>query len=374
MNLAPDLSQARILMVDDTPQNLKLLGLLLRQQGYRLSAARNGHEALEVASAAAPDLILLDVAMPGLDGFATCQRLKADPALRDVPIIFLTAAVDHESVMRGFSVGAVDYVTKPFEAEELLARVRTHLELRFARARLFDLANKLGRYLSPQVYASIFSGERDVRIESYRRDLTVFFGDIANFTRTAERMSEADLTRWLNGYLDEMARIALRHGGTLDKFIGDGMMVFFGDPTSRGLAGDAQACVQMALDMQRAARRLGIAVRMGIAAGSCTVGNFGCSERMEYTIIGRPVNLAARLQSVAHAGQILISETVFDRVGGALPCTLDGIFELKGLEEGGQGLVGRRWPGRSRPQRLGVAWKGGRAVEPWGAHLSHPPR
>lgn len=334
MSWTPDLAQARILMVDDTPQNLLPLGTILRQQGYRLSAARNGVEAIEVAAVACPDLVLLDVTMPGLDGFAVCQRLKADPILRDVPVIFLTARVEPESVLRGFAVGGVDYVTKPFQAEELLARVRTHLELRFARGRLSELANKLGRYLSPQVYASIVSGQRDACIESYRRDLTVFFSDIADFTRTAERMSDGELTAWLNGYLDEMARIALQHGATLDKFIGDGVLVFFGDPTTRGPDRDAQACVQMALDMQRAARRLGIAVRMGISAGVCTVGNFGCSERMDYTIIGRPVNLAARLQSVAHAGQILVNETVFTRVGTALPCTLDGIFELKGLEEG----------------------------------------
>jgi len=218
---------ARILVVDDTPQNLKLVGAVLRGSGYRLSAARSGEEALMAAAAAPPDLILLDVGMPGIDGFATCARLKSHPLFADTPVIFLTAHTDSDSVVRGFAVGGVDYVAKPFRAEELLARVRTHLDLRSARRRLVDLADKLGRYLSPQVYASIFAGDREVRIESYRRDLTVFFSDIVQFTRSTEHMSEAALTGWLNGYLDEMARIAIAFGGTLDKFIGDGVMVFF---------------------------------------------------------------------------------------------------------------------------------------------------
>lgn len=324
---------ARILVVDDTPQNLQLLGVVLRQQGYRLSAARSGREALQVAAAAQPDLILLDVMMPELDGFATCQRLKADPALRDVPVIFLTARSGHEDLLRGFAVGGVDYLTKPFERDELLVRVRTHIELRVARRKLAELADKLGRYLSPQVYDSIFKGEIDARIESYRRDLTVFFSDIANFTRTAERMPHDELTRWLNGYLDAMATIVLEHGGTLDKFIGDGVMVFFGDPTSRGPAADAQACVRMAVQMQAKAKALGIGVRMGICSGTCTVGNFGSAERMDYTIVGCPVNVAARLQAAAPEGQVLISDSAKERLGGEIACTLDGIYTLKGVDE-----------------------------------------
>uniref|UniRef100_UPI0035137C04 adenylate/guanylate cyclase domain-containing protein n=1 Tax=Sinimarinibacterium flocculans TaxID=985250 RepID=UPI0035137C04 len=292
-----------------------------------------------------PDLILLDVLMPEMDGFATCQLLKADATLREVPVIFLTGNSDRESVVRGFTVGAVDFIAKPFHAEELLARVRTHLELRFARSRLLDLADKLGRYLSPQVYASIFSGERDVRIESYRRDLTVFFSDIADFTRTAERMSEGELTRWLNGYLDEMARIALQHGGTLDKFIGDCIMAFWGAPIAD--ARHAQRAVACAMEMQRTLAAFkaeyatelgeladGFDIGIGIHSGPAVVGFIGAEQKLEYTAIGDTVNLASRIEGMTKGlGRILVSaDTVAGCANGAR-FRSRGSYTVKGRQQ-----------------------------------------
>jgi len=322
----------RILIVDDTLKNIQVLGTILRKEQYQINVAQNGVQALEMVARVDPDLILLDVMMPELDGFETCKVLKQDPATQDIPVIFLTAKTETEDIVHGFDLGAVDYVTKPFNPSELLSRVQTHLQLKAAREKLEELANKLSRYLSPQVYDSIFSGEKDVKIESYRRNLTVFFSDIVGFTPTTEKMDHLELTTWLNNYLNEMANIALEYGGTLDKFIGDAVMVFFGDPVTLGEAEDATRCVQMGLKMQERAQELSIQVRVGVSSGECTVGNFGSDDRMDYTIIGREVNAAARLEKGSEPGRILISDTTYALVKDAIRCEPRGEITVKGID------------------------------------------
>ncbi|MFC6669964.1 response regulator [Marinobacterium aestuariivivens] len=189
MNLQPDCF--RILVVDDTPRNIQLIGTLLKQEGYQINVAGNGRQALDIVAHSAPDLILLDVMMPELDGFETCRRLKQDAATRDIPIIFLTARSEADDIVHGFELGAVDYVAKPFNPPELLSRVHTHLALKAAREKLQELSLKLSKYLPPQVYESIFSGKTEARIESYSRDLTVLFSDIAGFTERTEKAAPA---------------------------------------------------------------------------------------------------------------------------------------------------------------------------------------
>jgi class 3 adenylate cyclase len=325
--------ESRILIVDDTPKNIQLLGTILRKEGYQINIAQNGLQALEVVGQMPPDLILLDVMMPELDGFETCRRLKGEPSTQDIPVIFLTAKVDMEDIVKGFELGAVDYVTKPFNSAELLSRVSTHLELKAAREKLEELADQLSKYLSPQVYASIFAGETAAKIESYRKPLTVCFADIVGFTPKSEQMDLQTLTEWLNSYLNAMAGITLRYGGTLDKFIGDSVMVFFGDPKSNGVEADAIQCVRMAMAMQRRAKELGIAIRIGICSGECTVGNFGSDNRMEYTIVGRVVNVASRLEKSAEPGRVLIGNTTYELVKEAVDCESRGEIHLKGIEK-----------------------------------------
>jgi len=180
------------------------------------------------------------------------------------------------------------------------------------------LSNKLSRYLSPQVYQSIFSGEQDVTLTSKRKKLTIFFSDIVNFTDTADTMESEDLSELLNDYLNEMTMTALDHGATIDKYIGDSIMLFFGDPYSKGIKEDAIACVSMALEMHKKMHLLHkrwkkrgftkpFEIRIGIHTGYCTVGNFGSTDRMDYTIIGSSVNLASRIESSANPNDILIS-------------------------------------------------------------------
>ncbi|MEK1873650.1 MAG: adenylate/guanylate cyclase domain-containing protein, partial [Rhizobium altiplani] len=180
------------------------------------------------------------------------------------------------------------------------------------------VSSKLSKYLSPQVFASIFSGKQNVEISSTRKKLTVFFSDIADFTATTDKLESEELTDLLNHYLTEMAKLALTYGATIDKFIGDAILVFFGDPETRGTREDAVACVRMAIAMQSRMQELrgewagaGFALpfhlRIGINTGYCTVGNFGSEDRMDYTIIGGEVNLASRLQSHADLGGILLA-------------------------------------------------------------------
>lgn len=191
-------------------------------------------------------------------------------------------------------------------------------ELETANEFLASVSMKISRYLAPQIYKSIFSGERDVTVHTERKKLTIFFSNIKDFTATTERLQPEEITALLNEYFTEMSTIALRHGGTIDKFIGDAILIFFGDPETKGAQEDARACLRMALDMQRRLsdlnarwRAAGIEqpfrVRMGINTGYCNVGNFGSTDRMDYTIIGAEANLAARLQSIAEPGQIVVS-------------------------------------------------------------------
>jgi adenylate cyclase len=206
---------------------------------------------------------------------------------------------------------------------------------------LSGLAKKIAKYLPPQLYRSIFAG-KDVHLSTERKKLTVFFSDVVNFTSTTERMQPEELTALLNEYLTEMSLIATAHGGTVNKFVGDAILVFFGDPESRGVVEDAKACLAMALDMQRRLaalnaqwRNRGIEepfrTRMGINTGFCNVGNFGSDDRMDYTIIGAEANLAARLQSIAPPGGIVLSYETFTlvrdmvRVRPLEPITLKGI-------------------------------------------------
>lgn len=324
---------SRILVVDDTTENLQVIGAILRKAGYQLSIAKRGQQGLDIAARTPPDLVLLDIMMPEMDGFEACKRFKADFKLKEIPIIFLTASNEAENVVKGFELGAVDYITKPFNTAELLSRVNTHLQLREARERLEELASKLSRYLSPQVYASIFSGEKDVKIETHPRKLTVFFSDIVGFTAKTESLGDQELTQWLNSYLDEMAQIAFKHGGTLDKFIGDAVMVFFGDPKTDGEEGDAVKCVHMATEMLAAAKDRDIAIRIGINSGECTVGNFGSETQMDYTIIGKVVNAASRLQSGSEPGRILISDSTHELVQNEINCEKRGPIELRGIPE-----------------------------------------
>lgn len=215
-------------------------------------------------------------------------------------------------------------------------------DVKIKNEQLQALSNKLAKYLSRQVYKNIFEGKSDVKIESYRKKLTIFFSDIQGFTELTDRVESEVLTSALNKYLNEMSKIALDHGGTIDKYIGDAIMIFFGDPETMGEKEDALACVKMAIDMKKKLiemRRewdlLGVteplSVRMGINTGFCTVGNFGSEERLDYTIVGGAVNLASRLESAADTDEILISHDTFSLIKDEVACDPRNEITVKGI-------------------------------------------
>ena len=230
------------------------------------------------------------------------------------------------------------------KAHAELAGLNTNLERKVAdrTKELVDLSEKLAKYFSPQVYNSIFSGELDVKIQTQRKPLTVFFCDLQGFTQLTERLEPEILTELLTQYLTEMSKIAIRWGGTIDKFIGDAILVFFGDPESRGNKEDAMACVSMALEMleklellREAWRERGLArslnARMGVHSGVCTVGNFGSEDRLDYTVIGNGVNLAARLEANSDSNKILVSEDTYLLVKEEIKCIKKQEISVKGI-------------------------------------------
>jgi len=219
---------------------------------------------------------------------------------------------------------------------------KSQKKLSVANAKLANFSTKLSKYFSPEVYNSLFTGELDVKVQTQRKLLTIFFSDLEGFTELTERLEPEVLTELLTHYLTEMSKIALRWGGTIDKYIGDAIMIFFGDPASKGEKPDAVNCVRMAMEMvdQLAEVRaiwkdkglaLPLNARMGIHTGICTVGNFGSEDRLDYTVIGNGVNLASRLESNAKPNSILISEDTYLHVRSEINCSKNNTIKVKGV-------------------------------------------
>lgn len=236
------------------------------------------------------------------------------------------------------------FISAYFVNQQGLRLAQARGEIAREQEKAARLASSLAKYLSPQVWESIFSGKKSVRLETQRKKLTVFFSDIKGFTELSEELEAEVLTDMLNNYLNEMSKIALKYGGTIDKFVGDCVMVFFGDPTTQGAKKDAVAAVSMAVAMRKHMkvmrqqwRAQGITkpleVRMGLNTGYCTVGNFGADTRMDYTIIGREVNLASRLESAAEAGEILLSHETYSLVKDVIMCRDKGQIAVKGFSK-----------------------------------------
>ena len=341
------------------------------QDEFRVRIATSGERALQIlASDSPPDLVLLDIMMPEIDGYEVLRRAQADARTRDIPVLLVTAINDAANEEEGFRLGAVDYLTKPVNPAVVRARIRTHLALADRTRMLRDLSDRLSHYLAPQVYQLVFRGEQDVSAPPRRKQLTIFFSDLKDFTETSESLQPEDLTYLLNSYLDEMSKIAVEHGATIDKFVGDAMLMFFGDPDSHGAQEDAVRCVRMAIAMQR---RMGdlqamwrdqgydqpLRMRIGINTGFCHVGNFGCALRMDYTVIGAEVNLAARLEQACAPDGVLLSYETFALVQDEFeaeeqpPLQLKGIarevrsFAVQGIHDGADAT--RRYVHKSRP-------------------------
>jgi class 3 adenylate cyclase len=337
---------SRILVVDDTPANIQSLAAILKGKGYQISVATNGKQALEVVARIQPDLILLDVMMPEMDGFETCRRLKAAEQWRQIPVIFLTARTETADLVQGFELGAVDYVAKPFNAHELLARVNTHLtvdELRRSLAaknaelaRAHELVRRaFGRYVSEEVAASILQSPDGLDLGGEEREVTILMSDLRGFTALAARLTPHQVIEFLNLYLEAMVDVISRYEGTIDEIIGDAILVIFGAPLASGdHAAKAVACgLAMQLAMAEVNRRLlakgaaELEMGIGINTGRVIVGNIGSLRRTKYAAVGSNVNLAGRIESFTTGGQILISENTREKVQA--PLRIDGQYKVE---------------------------------------------
>lgn len=348
-------SPPRILIVDDNETNRDILVTRLSVHGYELMQAADGEEALVAAKEHLPDLILLDIMMPKIDGIEVCKRLKNDQTVPFMPIILTTAKADSRDVVAGLEAGADEYLTKPIDQLALVARVKSVLRLKALHDELATLnkgleqrvseqvgeierIGRLRRFLPPQVADLIVSSGMESQLESHRREITALFCDLRGFTGFSESADPEDVMALLREYHTAIGGIIHKHGGTLERYAGDGVMVIFNDPVP--VENPALCAVRMALEMRGALaslidrwRRLGhdLGIGIGIAHGYATLGTIGFEGRFDYSAIGTVSNVASRLCDEAQPGQILISPRVLIAVESAVSTEAVGEFELKGL-------------------------------------------
>jgi len=317
----------RILIVDDTPASIQTLTATLRAQGYQLSVATSGRQALDLLERVRPDLILLDVMMPEIDGFETCRRVKASTAWREIPVIFLTARTDTADIVKGFELGAVDYVPKPFHAHELLARVNTHLTLdRLNRENQRLLLNVL-----PASIAERLKRQEGLIAERFE-EVSVLFADIVGFTALAARLAPGELVAMLNKIFSAFDELVDKHRLEKIKTIGDAYMVAGGLPELHDNHLEAMAI--LALEMQQgvaAIQRVNgpLSIRIGLHIGSVVAGVIGI-RKFIYDVWGDTVNTASRLESHGAPGRVHVSEAVYSRLKGNFDFEPRGAIELKG--------------------------------------------
>ena len=357
-------------MVDDNPTNLEVLRVRLSAQGYEVVTAVDGEDALKRARDVEPDLVLLDIMMPKLDGISVLKELKQDSALRFTPIILVTAKADTRDVVNGLEAGGDDYLTKPFEHAALVARVRSllrtkelHDTVQSQAAQLkeqtqqlsswnrlleervaeqlaqIERIGRLQRFLAPQVAQMIASSDTsDSLLASHRREVTVLFCDLRGFTAFTDASEPEEVMGVLREYHESLGELIFQYEGTLERFLGDGIMIVFNDPIP--CDDHTERAVRLALDMRakvddlakqwaRKGHALGFGI--GIASGYATLGQVGFEHRREYTAIGRVINLASRLCDEAKPGQIVISQRAFSSVEQWVGAEHIGQLTLKGF-------------------------------------------
>jgi class 3 adenylate cyclase/CheY-like chemotaxis protein len=350
-----------VLAVDDLPANVRLLDAVLSPRGYRVLGAGSGPEALALVAEHRPELILLDIVMPEMDGYEVCRRLRQDPATAFLPVVMITASGDQERLL-AIEAGADDFVAKPFDQAELLARVRSLLRIKryhdTIEGQAAELAEwnrtleqrvqeqvgqlermgRLRRFLSPQLADLVVSSGDESFLDSHRRDITVVFCDLRAFTAFAETAEPEEVMGVLDDYFQALGDLVTRFEGTLERFTGDGLMVFFNDPLP---CEDAPLrAVRMAVAMRNRIQGLAqgwarhgydLALGVGVAQGYATLGRIGFEGRSDYTAIGNCTNLAARLCAEARPWQILLSPRVHAAVEEFVTSEPVGELTLRGF-------------------------------------------
>jgi adenylate cyclase len=356
--------QPRILVVDDTPTNVKLLVDVLSAKGYAVASAVNGEEALAKIDAQPPDLVLLDIMMPGLSGYDVCRRIRANPATALLPVVLCTSLDPQRERLNGIEAGADDFLSKPVNQPELHARVKSLLRIKALQDEVkaqseqlatwnrtleqrvreqLDQLERLGRlksFFSPQLAEAIVAGGGEELLKTHRREISVVFIDLRGFTTFTDRAEPEEVMELLHAYHAAMGRIVLAHGGTLERFAGDSVMVFFNDPVP--IERPAEQAVRMALAMQAAFPALGdewgkrgfeLALGCGIAQGYATLGAIGFEGRWDYAAIGNVTNLASRLCAEATGGQVLVDRKTMAKIEPLVDAMPVGPLALKGYSQ-----------------------------------------
>jgi adenylate cyclase len=327
----------KILAVDDTPENLRLLDALLTPRGYELVTASSGAEALALLATEKPDLLLVDIVMPEMNGYEVTKRVRADAESRHLPIIMITATGGADLV-RSLEAGADDFVSKPFDQHELLARVKSLLRVKSYYDTVQRQREELSRFLSPQIAELITSDEGKRLLDGHRRAITVVFCDLRDSTPFWETVEPEEVISVLREYHGAMGELIAQHGGTLEHFEGDGMMVFFNDPIE--MPEHELRAVRMAIAMRERFGEIsaawkkkgyGLGFGVGISVGYATLGRIGYEGRYDYAAIGNVTIVAARLSGKAEAGQILISQRLNAAIEERIETVPMGEIELKGM-------------------------------------------
>jgi class 3 adenylate cyclase len=332
----------RVLVVDDDPDMGAYLGLLLKKEGMQADIVEDGDSALMRVMTDPPDLILLDVMMPGLSGFEICQRLKGEETTALIPIVLITGLDDQESRIKGIEAGADDFLNKPVKREELLARVKTLRRLHETRKELERrrlaaeverkeaIRKTFSRYISPRLADRIMGDagkSGDIFTRAQRSNVVALFADLRGFTRLTDRTEVGRVVEMLNEYFSILSEAAYRHDATIFNMAGDSLLVGFNvpfpqtDPAARAYRCAQEMLTEFAPVAERWEKEQGIAtgVGIGICMGEAVIGNVGSPHYMSYTIIGNPVNSAARLMQLAQPYEILICDKVYDELRGIVP-------------------------------------------------------
>jgi two-component system sensor histidine kinase ChiS len=332
--VGPAGTRVRILAVDDEPVNLQVLANNLGLANYEIATATDGLKALELCETFHPDLVVLDVMMPGLDGFEVCRRIREKRPASELPIILLTARTQLKDLLEGFGIGANDYLTKPFSRGELLARVRAHVQMS-------KIAVAYGHFV-PHEFLSILGKDSilDVRLgDQVQRDMTVMFADIRSFTSLAEGLSPADTFAFVNAYLGRVAPVIRNCGGIVDKYIGDAIMALFPDRPENAMraAVEMQGVVASINEGRLAKGRAPIRIGIGLHSGRLILGTLGEEKRMEQTVISDAVNLASRVEGLTkrYGAPVLVSEPTWSSLPDPRPFHFRflGKAQVKGKNE-----------------------------------------
>jgi adenylate cyclase len=349
------MKRPRILVVDDTPANVKLLTDVLTAKGYDIISAANGEDGLRRVSADRPDLVLLDIMMPGMNGYEVCRAIRADTATRVLPVVMVTSLDPAQERIKGLEAGADDFLSKPINSPELFARVKSLLRIKALYDEIADLNTNLERrvdeqlselqrlarmkrFFSPRVGELIVSGEVDDPMKTHRRDITVVFTDLRDFTAFTESAEPEEVMEVIREYHGTVGRVIMAHDATIEHFAGDGVMILLNDPVE--VADHELVAIRMALEMRDAVGRLcdvwkrrgfELAFGVGIASGYATLGAIGFEGRRDYGAMGTVCNLAARLCAEAKGGEVLVSQRVYGKVEERVEAEQVRELTLKGL-------------------------------------------